>query len=499
MSKRTINSRDFGYLTPKLNGSTRAADSVVMAANRVAGETITRWRVSRQYWIRDALQHPIRTRPTQAGVESLDLEPFGFGCWFADVEIDVKSPISKQAFHTMPLAGQIDYLCTWKPETPNWDGPTPEGLAAIFQAEVKAQPVPYIENASDFAGLDPVYASALVRGLSEGLEGKTVSNWKPFWRFADWVLTQPDPEIEIRDEFSGEARLGRSWQNCRLEIVRFLDDALNGKLASLPLSERASLWQLIDVLTRDPSPAPMDEAADDKCSLDPFALSLNTVRGEALHAVFSFVHWIRFNSPAVATGGESLDDVPEARATLDAHLDPRLEPSLTIRSVFGANLARLAQWAEPWLRDHLDQIFPAQGQDELGQIAWDTYIRFSRVNSKAFALLRGQYSAAITRLSQDGLRERRYKDARVSLGQHLVLNYCRRSLDFEQPGDLLAAFFARAPESVRAAVLAFVARSLAQPAEPISPDFLERLLKLWNWQAQRETTAGGAGSQDEAA
>ena len=191
--------------------------------------------------------------------------------------------------------------------------------------------------------------------------------------------------------------------------------------------------------------------------------------------------------------------MPEARAALETHLDPRLEPSLTIRSVFGANLLRLAHWAEAWLRCHLEQILPAHGHDELRQIAWETYVRFSCANSKVLALFHQEYSAAITRMSQDGLTEHRYKDARVSLGQHLVVNCCRRSLDFEQPGDLLAAFFARAPESVRAAVLAFVARSLAQPAEPISPDFVERLLKLWNWQAQRETTAGGAGSQDEAA
>jgi hypothetical protein len=499
MSMRTINSRDFGYLTPKLNGSARGADAVVTAANRVTGKTIMRWRVSRQYWIRDALQHPIRTRPTLASVESINAESFGFRRWSADVEIDVRSPITERGFHAMPLAEQVDYLRTWTPENPNWDGPTLEGLAATLQAAVKVHPLLYIESASEFAGLDPLYASALVRGLSEGLEGKTVSNWKPFWTFADWILAQPDPEIGVRDGFSGETRLGRRWQNCRLEIVRFLDATLNGELAALPLSERASLWPVIELLTRDPSPATADEAAGDKCSMDPFTLSLNTVRGEALHAVCSFVHWIRSNSPEAATGGENLDDVPEARAALETHLDPRLEPSLTIRSVFGANLLRLAHWAEAWLRCHLEQILPAHGHDELRQIAWETYVRFSCANSKVLALFHQEYSAAITRMSQDGLPERRSKDALVSLGQHLVVNYCRRSLDFEQPGDLLAAFFARAPESVRAAVLAFVARSLAQPAEPISPDFVERLLKLWNWQAQRETTAVGAGSQDEAA
>jgi hypothetical protein len=399
----------------------------------------------------------------------------------------------------MSFAEQVDYLRMWTPETPNWDGPMREGLAGTLQAEVKAQPVFFFENASQFTGLDPVYSTALVRGFSEGLVGRTVSNWEPFWAFASWVLAQPDPETEIQDEFSGETRLGRRWHYCRLEIARFLDATLNGELASLPLTERASVWQLIAMLTRDPSPAPADEAPEDKCRMDPFALSLNTVRGEAMHAVFSFIHWIRSHSPEAAPGGENLGDVPEARAALEAGLDPQLEPSLTIRSIFGANLPRLAHWAEAWLCDHLEEIFPTQGQDELREIAWGTFLRFSRVNSRALALLRQQYSAAIAKMSQDVLVEHRGKDARVSLGQHLVVYYCRGSLDFEQPGDLLAAFFARVPEPVRAEVLAFVGRSLAQSNEPIPPEIFARLLKLWNWQVQRATTAGGAGFQDKVA
>jgi hypothetical protein len=52
---------------------------------------------------------------------------------------------------------------------------------------------------------------------------------------------------------------------------------------------------------------------------------------------------------------------------------------------------------------------------------------------------------------------------------------------------------------VRAEVLAFVGRSLAQSNEPIPPEIFARLLKLWNWQVQRATTAGGAGFQDKVA
>jgi hypothetical protein len=58
--------------------------------------------------------------------------------------------------------------------------------------------------------------------------------------------------------------------------------------------------------------------------MDPYTSSLNTVRGEALHAVFSFVHWIRSQSREAISGSQDFDDVPEVRAALEAFLDPQL-------------------------------------------------------------------------------------------------------------------------------------------------------------------------------
>jgi hypothetical protein len=219
----------------------------------------------------------------------------------------------------------------------------------------------------------------------------------------------------------------------------------------------------------------------------------------AVHAVFSFIHWIRSHSPTEFHGGRNLDDVPEAREALEALLDWQLEPSLMIRSVFGLNLTRLEYWAETWLRAHLEQVFPVRGQDGQQRIAWETFIRFSLADSKTLALLHQQYSAAIAGMAPHGLARHRQHDARVCLGQNLVMNYCRGILDFEQPGDLLKAFFARSPEPVRAEVMAYVGGSLAQSHGPIPREILARLLRLWNWLVQRDTPAGGPGFQGKAA
>jgi hypothetical protein len=259
------------------------------------------------------------------------------------------------------------------------------------------------------------------------------------------------------------------------------------------------VWRLVAALARDPNPSPADEAPGDEPIMDPFTLSQNTVRGVAAHAVFSFVHWIRSESPQTALAGQDLDDAPEARAALEAYLDPNRESSQMIRSVVGANLTRLSFWAEAWLRGHLETIFPAPGHDELREAAWEAFIRFSRPDSKTVALLAPQYCGAISRMSQDPVRKRGHNDPRVSLGQHLVVNFCRGDHDFEQPGGLLAAFFARAPEAVRAEVLALVGRSLDRASGPVPTRVFSRLLWLWNWQLQREPSPGGPGVEDEAA
>jgi len=467
--------------------------------DRAPRETITRWRVNRVFWIKDSLPHATRTLHTRSTDESCETEHLGFRCWSGDVEVDVRSPLTAKAFQALPFAEQVGYLRAWEPKTSDLDGPMREGLAAILHEEVNSQAVPYFERADQFSGLDPLYSTALVRGFSDGLKGKAVSSWESFWRFARWVLAQCDPETEVRDAFSGETQLGRRWQFCRLEIARFLDATLNGKLAPLPRGERAAVWQLIDVLAHDANPAATDESHEDEGIMDPLALSLNTVRGVAVHSMFSYVCWIRSHSSENAPTGQNLDDVREAREVLQACLDLQLESSPEIRSVFCANLARLASLEEEWLRDHVEQIFRPHGQNEQPYSTWEMFIRFCHADSRIFALLRQQYSSAILRMPQNETEGSSQPDSRVSLGKHLVVSYCRGALDFEQPGDLLAAFIRRAPEPVRADVMGFVGRSLAQSNGPLPTKMFARLLKLWNWLVQRETPAGGPGFQDRAA
>ncbi len=464
----------------------------------IAGR-IAYWRVNRLFWIKDALPPAWRARYDQWVAQSREPEHPGFHVWSGGVEVGVRSPLTAEDFRAMTLPQQLEFLRTWKPKTRNWNGPMQEGLAGTLQAAVKAQPVHFFENADQFIAIDSIYLSGLLRGFIEGLKDQAVGKWQPFWKLARWILDQPDPEADLPDEFTGRSRPGRRWLSCRLEIARFVDALLKGDLVKLPLAERASAWEVVERLTHDPNPTLDDEARDGETNMDPFSLSLNTVRGEAVHAVFNYIRWVRSSLPEDQRGAQTLDDLPEVRATLEWLLDPQVEPTMTVRSVFGVNITPLSFWAEKWLRENLGRIFPTKEHDDLWKIAWETFIGFSRAHHATLTLLHDQYATAIARMSQDPKDERRHEDARVSLGQHLIINYWWGHLDFEKPDDLLATFFARAPETVRAKVMSFVGRSVAQSGEPIPPDIHARLVKFWNWRVAQAMAAKSVGFQDELA
>lgn len=489
-AKQGPGAEDLAWMTRTFSGEPATADVI---ARRVAY-----WRVNRLVWIKDKLPPPMRTLYDQWVAESSEPEHPGFHVWSGSVQVGFRSPLSAETLGKMPLPQQIDYLRTWEPGQSGWDGPTREGLAATLQVQVKADPVSYLEVANRFTELDPTYVSRLLMGLREGLKGSQVTDWGPFWALARWIIQQPDADTEMQDELTGRLRRGRRWRYSRLEVTRVLCAVLEHGLAVLPLSERASVWEPISALMHDPDPGPEDEKHGGSGS-EPFNLSLNTVRGGAVHAVFAFVRWVRSHSPEASQGGCDLNDLPEARDALEACLDSRNEPSLTVRSVFGANLAGLAFWADSWLSEHLHAIFPTEGHDDLWDAAWATFMRVSPPRPKMLGLLRRQYADAITRMPSNAWMHHAHEDIRATLGQHLVLYYCWGDLELEEPDGLIEAFYSRAPDEVRAQVMALLGQTLDRASEPVPSEVLERLVKFWSWRFQRATKHKGEGFREEVA
>jgi hypothetical protein len=93
------------------------------------------------------------------------------------------------------------------------------------------------------------------------------------------------------------------------------------------------------------------------------------------------------------------DRMPEVQAVLDKHLDPQVDSSAAIRSVYGQWFPWLVMLDPNWARANTSRIFPPdEPAKDLRDAAWRTYIVYSTPSDEAFEILEEQYRQAIDRI-----------------------------------------------------------------------------------------------------
>jgi hypothetical protein len=179
--------------------------------------------------------------------------------------------------------------------------------------------------------------------------------------------------------------------------------------SEIPISLRSLVWEVLYPLTQDPEPTPEYEETYDGSNMDPATLSINTIRGAAMHAVIVYALWIKRYLKT--------DKIPEVIGVLDLHLDPNVDPSLAIRTVYGHYYPQLLvhldrQWAET----AIPRIFPEEaGMQDLRDSAWVTYITFNDPYHEVFSILKDEYIKAIKRLNTALEFKDHFKDPGVRL------------------------------------------------------------------------------------
>jgi len=385
------------------------------------------------------------------------------------------------------------------PDLTKWDGPTREALGTILQELVKSDTLRYVAEARAFTELEPIYVTSFFRGVAEGLKGVTVPDWAPLWDLADWALRQGDPETEVVDEFTRTSRRGRRWRGVRLEIGRFLEAALKGQIVTLNLEERPRIWFILETLSGDPDPSSADESKKNRGSFGPLTMSFNTVRGEAIHGIFSYLAWLYHGTPPEQQATFTLkNNAPDCARLLESLLEPVKEPTQTVRSVFGANANRLFYWDKEWFIANRAKIFPPGDSGGLWDAAWTTFIKYSNPYPDALDALVEQFKRAV-REAGNLIDENERDDPRVSLGHHLMVAYWLGHLSLEEKGGLLDQFFTNAPDEVRARTLSFVGRSLKDTEGDIPAETMSRIKALWERRIEAAREANGVGFDKEMA
>ena len=287
------------------------------------------------------------------------------------------------------------------------------------------------------------------------------------------------------------------WGMTRKAIANLLRTGFEQESGTIPYDKRDIVWQILKPLTTDPDPTPEHETRFGGSNMGPATLSINTVRGEAMHAVIRYALWVRRHLEKEPTASQlfehGFDEMSEVRGVLDEHLVQARDPATSIRAVYGQWFPWLVLLDAKWARERLATIFPNDPAFGLYRdAAWDTYIAFCKPYDNVIDVLHEQYAAAIDRVTVER-HGKLIADPNRQLAEHLMTYYWRGKLDLDDMGGLLSRFWSKSPALIRGHALEFLGRSLEHTKEAVPSHILERLKVLWE---KRLNDAKASGAPD---
>ena len=371
------------------------------------------------------------------------------------------SPTTAEELGSLSAGEIAQYVRSWQPSGDPMS-PEQEGLARTLEAVVAETPGEFLEAYRSFLEGPVRYVGAVLRGLSQAVRDELS---------IDWAAT-----IDLMSSISARRSEDSEWRGARQDCIRLLQAGLNDDLIDIRL--RKAVWTIVDAIADDTDPSP---EADSQSASDLSSRSINTVRGNALHAVVAYSLWVYrsvLGTSEARLGAFGMSIISEARARLERHLDPAIDPSPTIRSVYGQWFPHLVLLDQTWARQHVASIFP-DDQPELRDAAWETYLRFCHVYNLPFELLRGQYHAAVNRVDETEERDSPTRESIGGfLGEHLVVLAGRGLVVWSDDDALLRRFFENAePDDARRAIW-LIGRDLSDEEIDIPDEAADRFKRL---------------------
>jgi hypothetical protein len=318
----------------------------------------------------------------------------------------------------------------------------------------------------EFRSANAKHVKAVFGALRERIRSKTAIPWSDAIQLGQWAfdVTEGDATNET----------SREHADIRRSVVDFIDEALRPGAVEAPIAEREAIWSLLRKGAR--SPDPMLE--DVKEESDPATLSINSLRGIAMHAVVKYGLWIK---AAVGERGSASirESAPEVIELLGERLDVSREPSPAVRAVYGQWFPWLVLLDREWASSAATLVFGTRDgiNRDLGRAAWVSYLTFCDVYSEVIPLLLEVYRAALAWIGSWSSNPSRLAEPDEKLGEHVFMVYWRNMAGSEGEA-LLDAFSAAASAELRGHTFDFVGRALTQFKSPDLQSTIPRLQKF---------------------
>jgi hypothetical protein len=395
------------------------------------------------------------------------------------------SPKESKDLKNMPLDRLVDYLLEWQPPESGFGEPSRIGLARKFAEVVKENPSFYSTNAPAFfrQAMNPVYLYELFSALASVVTTKPDIDWKSILECMEWVVSNLQAGT-FKDFKPDEEDFGAGWGTVLQYMASLLENGFGTSSNEIPFKFRDKVWPVLEYISDHPEP---DLEYEDKyggSNDDFYNLSINTVRGEAFHAIFAYIFWsVRHLK---APKGKNVIP-PEAKKVLDEHLDTVKEPGLTIRSVYGRFFPWLYTFDPAWSKSIVDNLFPVEDLPRR-YAAWETYL-INAVYPGILENLRPQYERAILELKMPSLEKAGRLDPQERLIDHLMIAYAYSVIEYDDP--LITLFYREANREQKGEAVSFMGRVYVMREEEGSshrPPAKKRLMDFWSKRVEESDT-----------
>lgn len=413
-----------------------------------------------------------------------------FSFYLSPISSGPRSPRTSQEIDAMSIEELIDLLLTWD-TADEWDAPSKEGLGRELGIAVSLNPQKYAVAANLFIDLDPTYVRHVLRGFNQCITEGKVFEWEHIILLCQWSLQQSDdPSIEGH-RYSGK---DPDWKSTRRTIAELIISGTDFSDSMIPIKFRRQIWDIITVLLADPDPGTDKDRTEDN-RFDPIICAINSIRGNAIHAVVNYALWIIKDNKNSLESQTGFETVPEVRDALEQHLNLYKDPSIAVKSMYGRLIPWLVLMDKVWVLGSINSIFPEEPQLIYYYLsAWTSYVLYCEPYNNVLQTTLPIYRRAISMLGQP-CQWKNFSTYEEHLVEHLFTFYLRGTIEMESPDKLLELFYEYASPILASHALGYVGRILrdeddAEIPQEIPQEMLERIQQLVDYRVSSISKTG---------
>lgn len=396
------------------------------------------------------------------------------------------SPLSKGEIDDLRLDDLVTYLETWTPDTSFGPAPSRDGLARELGAAATADPARYVSIAPRLMNLVPTYASWFLLGLRDALKADKVFDLSPAVELCRLVMERG--AVEVGPE-TGNGDY-ETWRSVRLEVARFLEEALEDHPGQLIADPGTPVWNTITALLADKDPTPASEERFGPPNMDALTYSLNSTRGQAMHAALAYCKWARRLAGDRETWRLSTD-FPEGARLIESKFSPEGDPSVVIAAAIGWSLSPLVSLDPEWVGARIGALL-GELETKRERSAWEAFLMHARPRKQNYQVLKPFFDGFAARLADS--------DEPAETGGTTMVDPVERFLDHvvvlalhgdlaEEDGPLAVVLRARRAWLLKAIVEQ--AGRIAGNSGELDEELDEAFRKLWG-----QITSSIEGSED---